>query len=126
MEEEIFGPVLPIISFNSIEDIPEILREKPQPLALYLFTESKRYEDFIISEVSFGGGAVNDVVIQVSTSYLPFGGIGNSGLGTYHGKESFETFSHKKSILKKSNLLDIPLRYPPFKDNLKLLKKILK
>lgn len=126
MEEEIFGPVLPIISFNSIEEIPEILREKPQPLALYLFTESKRVENFIINEVSFGGGAVNDVVIQVSTSYLPFGGIGNSGLGTYHGKESFETFSHKKSILKKSNLLDIPLRYPPFKDNLKLLKKILK
>lgn len=96
MEEEIFGPVLPIISFNSIEEIPEILREKPQPLALYLSTESKRVENFIINEVSFGGGAVNDVVIQVSTSYLPFGGIGNSGLGTYHGKEVLRLFLIKK------------------------------
>lgn len=126
MKEEIFGPLLPIIVFDQIEEVVNVLRNKPKPLALYLFTTSKENEERILRDLSFGGGAVNDVVIQVSSSYLPFGGVGKSGLGSYHGKEGFETFTHKKSILKKSNLLDIPLRYPPFKNNLKLLRKILK
>lgn len=126
MKEEIFGPLLPIIEFDQIEEIVNVLRNKAKPLALYLFTTSKENEERILRDLSFGGGAVNDVVIQVSSSYLPFGGVGKSGLGSYHGKEGFETFTHKKSILKKSNLLDIPLRYPPFKNNLKLLRKILK
>nr|WP_312578165.1 aldehyde dehydrogenase [Sedimentibacter sp.] len=126
MQEEIFGPILPIIVYEDLDEVVRLINNKPKPLALYLFTKSKKVEKKIINEVSYGGGCINDTIVHLATSYMGFGGVGESGMGSYHGKASLDTFSHKKSILKKSNLLDIPLRYPPFKNNLKLLRKIMK
>lgn len=126
MKEEIFGPLLPIIGYKNIDDIISLINSKPKPLALYLFSNDKTVQKKILDNISFGGGCINDTLIHFATSHMPFGGVGESGMGSYHGKASFDTFSHKKSIVKKSNLIDISLRYPPYKDNLKLLKKILK
>lgn len=126
MQEEIFGPVLPVMEFDDLNQVVEMMGNHPKPLALYFFTSSKENEKKILSNISFGGGCINDTIIHLSNSNLPFGGVGNSGMGQYHGKASFNTFSHPKSIIKKSNLIDIYLRYPPFKDHLKLLKKFLK
>lgn len=126
MQEEIFGPVLPIMEFDNLNQVIEMIGAQPKSLALYFFTTSKENEKKILSNISFGGGCVNDTIIHLSNSNLPFGGVGNSGMGQYHGKASFDTFSHPKSIIKKSNLIDIYLRYPPFKNHLKLLKKFLK
>lgn len=126
MNEEIFGPILPIMEYESLDKIVSTINRKPKPLALYYFTTNKQRASRIINSVSFGGGCINDTIIHLSNPRLPFGGVGESGIGQYHGKESFNTFSHSKSIMNKSNLLDIPLRYPPFKDNLKLLKMFMK
>lgn len=125
MGEEIFGPLLPIIEFESLKDIISIINKHPKPLAFYFFTTSKRNEAYALKTASFGGGCINDTIIHLSNPNLPFGGVGESGMGQYHGKGSYDTFTHSKSIIKKSNLLDVYLRYPPFKDHLKLLKKIL-
>ncbi len=125
MQEEIFGPILPILEFEDIRQVVSMVNQHPKPLALYLFTKSKKAQDVILKDISFGGGCINDVVMHLVNSHLPFGGVGNSGMGSYHGKYSYETFSHKKSILKKSNRLDIPLRYPTHK-NLKLAKLFMK
>lgn len=125
MQEEIFGPILPILEFEDMEQVVSMVNQHPKPLALYLFTKSKKVQDVILKDISFGGGCINDVVMHLVNSHLPFGGVGNSGMGSYHGKYSYETFSHKKSILKKSNRLDIPLRYPTHK-NLKLAKLFMK
>jgi aldehyde dehydrogenase (NAD+) len=125
MQEEIFGPILPILEFENIEEVPSMVNKNPKPLALYLFTMSKMVEDLILKGISFGGGSINDVVMHLVNSHLPFGGVGESGMGTYHGKYSYEAFSHQKSILKKSNRLDIPLRYPTHK-NLRLAKLFLR
>ncbi len=121
MQEEIFGPVLPIIKYKTDEEIYGIIEQHRTPLALYLFTTKKSAEKEVLSHVQFGGGCVNDVVIHLACSSLPFGGVGGSGIGSYHGKKSFEIFSHFKSVLKKSNLIDLPIRYTPyskFKDKL--------
>lgn len=126
MQEEIFGPILPILEFTALDEIIKLVNSRPKPLALYLFTISKANEKLILNSISHGGGCINDTVVHLATHYLPFGGVGESGIGNYHGRASFDTFSHKKSIMKKSNLIDVPLRYPPFKDSLKLLKKFLK
>ena len=126
MEEEIFGPILPILEYHDLSEIAEKINGRPKPLALYLFTTSKENELFIVNNISYGGGCINDTIIHLATSYLAFGGVGNSGMGNYHGEASINTLSHHKSVLKKSNLLDIPLRYPPYKKHLDLLKKILK
>ncbi len=126
MNEEIFGPILPILEFSKIEEVYEIIDENPTPLALYLFTKDKEIEEVVVGDISFGGGCVNDTVMHVSSHTMPFGGVGNSGMGSYHGKQSFDTFTHKKGILKKSNLIDIPLRYPPYEGKLKWIKKIFK
>lgn len=126
MKEEIFGPLLPIIGYKNIDDIISLINSRPKPLALYLFSNDKTVQKKILDNISFGGGCINDTLIHFATSHMPFGGVGESGMGSYHGKASFDTFSHKKSIVKKSNLIDISLRYPPYKDHLKLLKKILK
>lgn len=126
MQEEIFGPLLPIIEFESLQDVLKILKDRPKPLALYLFTTNKKNEKYVINNASFGGGCINDTVIHLSNPNLLFGGVGESGMGQYHGKGSYDTFTHPKSIIKKSNLVDIYLRYPPFKKHLKLLKKIMK
>lgn len=126
MNEEIFGPILPIIEFNKIEETIELIEKNPTPLALYLFTNNKYTEEKILKEISFGGGCINDTVMHVSSHTLPFGGVGKSGVGSYHGKKTFDTFTHEKSILKKSTLIDIPLRYPPYEGKLKWVKKIFK
>jgi aldehyde dehydrogenase (NAD+) len=126
MEEEIFGPILPIVEFNRIADAIHCVNSKPKPLALYLFTENATTERLVFKECSFGGGAVNDVVAHLGNRHLPFGGVGNSGMGVYHGKSSFDTFSHTKSIMRKPTWLDIPFRYAPYKGKLKWIKKILK
>lgn len=114
MKEEIFGPVLPVIKYETYADMLEIIAKFRTPLALYLFTKNRENERKILNEISFGGGCVNDTVMHIASSRLPFGGVGGSGIGSYHGKKSFETFSHYKSILKKSNLIDLPVRYSPY------------
>ena len=126
MNEEIFGPILPILEFQEISEVFNIIEENPTPLALYLFTRDKDVERQIVGEISFGGGCINDTVMHVSSHTMPFGGVGESGMGSYHGKRSFDTFTHEKSILKKSTLIDIPLRYPPYKGKLKWVEKIFK
>lgn len=127
MKEEIFGPVFPIITFDNIEEAENIILQGEKPLALYLFTKNKRIEDRILKNISFGGGCINDTIIQLATSRLPFGGVGNSGMGSYHGKQSFDTFTHKRSIVKKYNWIDLPIRYLPYDDfKMKLLKLFLK
>ena len=92
----------------------------------YLFAKDKQVQDKVLESISFGGGCVNDTIMHIATTNMPFGGVGNSGMGCYHGKYSFDTFSHKKSVLKKSLAVDIKLRYPPYKDDIRLLKKIQK
>ena len=126
MQEEIFGPLFPIVTYKDTNELIDVLKEKEKPLALYLFTTNKQEEKRILSELSFGGGCVNDTLIHITNDKMCFGGVGNSGMGQYHGKESFNTFSHTKGIMKKSNKLDINLRYPPFKNNAKLLKKLMR
>ncbi len=124
MAEEIFGPILPVLEFSKLNDVITMVNNHPKPLALYYFTTSKENEKKIISSISYGGGCINDTIMHLATSHMPFGGVGDSGMGRYHGIESFHTFSHKKSVLKKANWLDVPLRYPPYKDHLKTLKKL--
>lgn len=126
MQEELFGPILPIIKFESVDEFLPIINSRAKPLALYLFTKSKKMEKIIIDGVSYGGGCINDTIVHLATSYMGFGGVGESGMGSYHGAASIDTFSHRKSIIKKSNLIDIPLRYPPYFNHLKLAKKIMK
>ncbi len=114
MQEEIFGPVLPIMTYRRIAEVAEYVNGSPKPLALYLFTTDNRVEKYILKNISFGGGCINDTVIHLSNPYMGFGGVGESGMGSYHGKYSFDTFSHKKSIIKKANWIDLPMRYPPY------------
>lgn len=113
MSEEIFGPVLPILTFTSIKEVTSYVLSNPKPLALYLFTRSKKVEQYILKNISFGGGCINDTIVHLATHHMGFGGVGDSGMGSYHGKYSFDTFSHMKSILKKSNRIDLPIRYYP-------------
>lgn len=115
MQEEIFGPILPIITYETIADAEAFIKQYEKPLALYLFTKDSRLEKCFMNHVSFGGGCVNDTIIHLSESSMGFGGVGHSGMGTYHGKKSFETFSHQKYILKKYNWIDLPMRYQPYK-----------
>lgn len=126
MQEEIFGPMLPILPFGEIGEAISFVRGRPRPLALYLFTTSKRTEKEVLRSLSFGGGCVNDTIVHLASSRMPFGGVGESGMGAYHGKYSFDTFTHWKSVLKKSNRLDIKLRYPPYEGKLALFKTVLK
>jgi len=115
MQEEIFGPILPVIVFSDISEVYGIIELNPAPLATYIFSENRKLVNEFVTRVRSGTVAVNDVVMQMASHHLPFGGIGTSGMGSYHGKKSFETFSHMKSVLVKSNLIDIPLRYPPYR-----------
>ena len=126
MNEEIFGPVLPIISYNDINEVISEIRKRPKPLALYLFTTNKEKERLILSSTSSGGACINDTISHLINPNLPFGGIGNSGIGAYHGEYSFKTFSHEKSILKKKNKPNLTIIYPPYKGKLHLVKKIFK
>ncbi len=125
MRDEIFGPVLPVLEYDRISEVTSEINRHPKPLALYLFTNNKRVEEEVLGKVSFGGGCVNDTIIHLASSHLPFGGAGASGIGGYHGKWSFDTFTRQKSILKKSTMFDIKLRYAPYGNKLKLLKRIM-
>jgi aldehyde dehydrogenase (NAD+) len=126
MQDEIFGPILPLLSFQEVSEIKTIINRYEKPLSLYVFSENKLFIKQIIQEYSFGGGCVNDTVVHFSNNRLPFGGVGHSGIGSYHGKLSFDVFSHHKSIVKKSNWLDLPMRYAPYKGKLDDIRKILK
>lgn len=125
MQDEIFGPILPILTYENHKDIDAVISNYEKPLALYIFSENRIFSKQIIQNYSFGGGCVNDTMVHFTNKRLPFGGVGHSGIGAYHGILSFDTFSHKKSIVKKSNLLDLPLRYAPYKGKLATIKKIL-
>ena len=114
MQEEIFGPVLPVVTFEHFEDLFPLLADKPRPLALYHFSEDKERIRMVTERCSFGGGCINDVVIHLATSEMPFGGVGESGMGGYHGKEGFLAFSHTKSIVDKKTWMDLPMRYQPY------------
>ncbi len=116
MQEEIFGPVLPVLTFDSLEEAIQKINSMEHPLALYLFTEDREVKQKVMSRCAFGGGCVNDVVIHLATSELGFGGFGESGMGAYHGKRGFETFTHTKSIVDKKTWLDLPMRYQPYQD----------
>ena len=126
MQEEIFGPILPIFSYENDVEIKCVLSRYEKPLALYIFTENHSFAQKIIQTYSFGGGCINDTVIHFSNKRLPFGGVGHSGIGAYHGSLSFDTFSHQKGIVKKANWLDLPMRYAPYQDKLNTIKNILK
>jgi aldehyde dehydrogenase (NAD+) len=126
MDEEIFGPVLPILTFRSFEEAKAIIERNPNPLAFYVFTESKEKEKQWIEKVSFGGGCVNNASWHLTNFNLPFGGRGNSGIGAYHGKYSFDVFSHQKAIMKSPTWFDPKIKYPPFKGKLNLFKKLIR
>ena len=126
MQEELFGPILPILTYDTIDEAINQILDLEKPLALYLFTESDRLQKRIVKEISFGGGCINDTVTHIFSPHQPFGGVGSSGLGSYHGKYSFECFSHRKSITKKTTKFDIKLLYPPYKIQLKFAKLIMK
>ncbi|MBQ6696986.1 MAG: aldehyde dehydrogenase [Lachnospiraceae bacterium] len=126
MQEEIFGPLLPVLTYQTIEEAEAFIQKREKPLALYLFTQDKSIEERFLKYVSFGGGCVNDTIVHLSSPEMGFGGVGHSGMGSYHGRKSFETFSHEKSILKKYNWIDLPMRYQPYKAlYLKLIKLFL-
>jgi len=125
-QEEIFGPILPIIEYNNLNQAIKYINNKPKPLALYIFSNSQTTQKKILNQTSSGTVCINDTIIQLANPHLPFGGVGNSGFGKYHGKSSFDTFSNKKSIMQNTTLFEIPKRYPPYnKLSLKLIKKIL-
>ena len=128
MQEEIFGPLMPILTYESLEEVYELLSEKPKPLALYFFSQDKRRIKEVTERCSYGGGCINDVVIHLATSEMGFGGVGESGMGSYHGKAGFEAFSHTKSIVDKKTWIDLPMRYQPYQRGLygKLLHMFLR
>lgn len=126
MQEEIFGPILPVLTFNHIEDAVITLKNHEKPLALYYFGENEKTQQQVMEYLSFGGGSINDTFYHLANPYLPFGGVGASGMGTYHGKYSFDTFSHHKSILKQTTKFDLPFRYPGGKLSQSVVKQIMK
>ena len=126
MQEEIFGPILPIISYQKEEEIHQVLEKRERPLAFYVFSKRKKFIDKLFQRYSFGGGVANDSIIQFANDNLPFGGVGHSGMGSYHGKYSFKNFSHEKPIIKRSFWFDLPGRYAPYPKSLSLLKFLLK
>lgn len=125
MQEEIFGPILPMMTYQHLDEVVHRVNARPKPLALYLFTENKMVQERIIEQISFGGGCINDTLMHVATPHLPFGGVGESGMGSYHGESSFAAFSHMKSVLKQTNKFDIKMKYPS-KNNLKIIRKVMK
>ncbi len=126
MKEEIFGPILPIVSYKSKPEMEKIISSFEKPLSFYIFSENKKFTTEILSKFSFGGGCINDTIVHLSNHRLPFGGVGHSGIGAYHGKLSFDVFSHKKAIHKKATWLDISIRYAPYSNKLKYIRKLFK
>lgn len=126
MKDEIFGPLLPIIEYDDIDKVVDIIKEREKPLACYIFSQNKDNAEYIINSISYGGGCVNDVIMQLANNHIPFGGVGNSGMGSYHGKYGFDLLSHKKGIVKNKTILDLPFRYAPFDlKKLNIFKKIM-
>ena len=128
MQEEIFGPILPIMTYDDLEQVQNFLADQPKPLALYFFSEDKQKINYVTERFSYGGGCINDVVIHLATNHMGFGGVGESGMGSYHGKTGFDAFSHTKSIVDKKTWMDLPMRYQPYDRGLysKLLHFFLK
>ena len=122
MEDEIFGPILPILEYDRLEEAIAFINERPRPLALYLFSNDKKQQKIIVQKTISGGVCINHTIMHLGVLDLPFGGVGNSGMGSYHGKASFDTFSHQKSVLKRSFFLGTDLLFPPYKDKLKWIK----
>jgi acyl-CoA reductase-like NAD-dependent aldehyde dehydrogenase len=126
MEEEIFGPILPIMTYDKLDEALEVIAARPNPLACYVFTNDPKIAERVEEEVAFGGGCVNNALIHFSNPNLPFGGVGESGTGAYHGRDSFDTFSHKKSLSKTPFAFDLPIKYPPYKNKVNLIKKLMR
>lgn len=127
MQEEIFGPILPVLTWTKLEEAIAFVRSRPKPLALYLFTGKQEAERKVLDNCSFGGGCINDTVIHLATTHMGFGGVGLSGMGSYHGKKSFDTFTHYRSMVRKSTWLDLPFRYFPYTERkLRLIRRVLK
>lgn len=126
MKEEIFGPILPILPYKNINEVYEGIENNPKPLALYVFTESEEIAQEFLERISFGGGCINDTVYHFANPHLPFGGVGTSGIGAYHGKESFKAFTHYKGVLKQTTSFDIPFRYPNIKNGVEKIKLFFK
>ena len=124
MGEEIFGPILPVLTFKNINEAVKKINSRPHPLALYMFSEDRKTIKFVISRCQFGGGCINDTIIHLATSRMGFGGVGASGMGAYHGKIGFDAFSHKKSIVDKKTWMDLPMRYQPYKQINEMLIKM--
>ena len=124
MQEEIFGPILPILTYDSLDEALTAINSHPHPLALYLFSEDKKTMRRITQTCSFGGGCINDTIIHLATPHMGFGGVGASGMGAYHGKTGFETFSHRKSIVDKKTWLDLPMRYQPYRKSYSRLVRL--
>jgi aldehyde dehydrogenase (NAD+) len=124
MKDEIFGPVLPVISYNSFDEVSQIISKYEKPLSLYVFSSNIKRAKSWMRKFSFGGGAINDTIVHIINKRLPFGGVGHSGIGAYHGKKTFEIFSHQKSVVKRANWLDLPLRYAPYASKMKLVNYI--
>lgn len=124
MQEEIFGPILPILEYEDLIDVIQMINDHEKPLALYVFSKNKKVQRKIINETSFGGGCINTTVMHAGNPYLPFGGVGSSGIGNYHGKASFHTFSHEKGVLNKSLMVDPKLIYPSYKNKVEILKRM--
>ncbi|MEB3192887.1 MAG: aldehyde dehydrogenase family protein, partial [Snowella sp.] len=125
MQTEIFGPILPIFDYDTLESAIAFINERPKPLALYLFSQNPHQQAKVLTRTSSGGICFNDTLLQFSAINLPFGGIGSSGIGSYHGKASFETFSHYKSVLKRDLWLEFNLRFPPYLHKLKWIQRLL-
>lgn len=127
MGEEIFGPILPILTFDKFDDVYDVLKNRPKPLALYMFSKNKSHIEFVKNYIPFGGGCINDTIIHLATEEMGFGGVGESGMGAYHGKTGFDAFSHSKSIVDKKTWIDLPMRYQPYKNFYnKIIKMFLK
>jgi aldehyde dehydrogenase (NAD+) len=126
MRDEIFGPVLPLLDCDNEKAAIDFVNSRPKPLAVYIFSTDKKSIDRITRTTSSGGVCVNEVITHLSNPSMPFGGVGQSGMGAYHGKYSFDTFTHFKPVMEKSNLFDLNTRYAPYKEKLKLLKKIMR
>ncbi len=126
MKDEIFGPIFPILTYTSLEEVVKEINCRPKPLAFYVFTTSKDVEEYTIKNISFGGGCVNDTLVHLTNINMGFGGVGNSGMGSYHGRKTFDTLTHTKGTLKKANWYDLPIRYAPYGNKLDWVKKVLK
>lgn len=126
MEEEIFGPILPIITYKHLGEVIHRLRQMPKSLAAYLFSENDKAQEYFLANLSFGGGCINDTISHVANIHLPFGGVGASGMNAYHGQASFELFSHKKSIMKRNSKIPVRIGFPPYGNKVSVIKKILK